>query len=302
MKANIGGKQIMKKVFKYIFTLVLCAGLFLGSTSESYCWSGECIKALEAKYGPNWTDYRHTQELKDYVNYNSYRISIGVGGWDNPQDPPAGWQWGDPVDGSGSASTSTPSTPACEHNYEAKITVQPSCIEEGEITYTCSKCKKSHKESLEPIGEHDYTSSISKEATCTEAGETTYTCSMCGDAYTEEIPMIEHEYLDLITKENTCTEDGERTFNCELCGDTYTEVIPAKGHSEGDFEVIVKNGWFTEGEQVQKCVSCGEVLKTEVIPSLYPFWYLYVIIGFVIVLSVITGVIIGKLIKNMRRR
>ena len=43
--------------------------------------------------------------------------------------------------------------------------------------------------------EHTYTSAVTKEPTCTQEGEMTYTCT-CGDSYTEPIAMIPHNYVD----------------------------------------------------------------------------------------------------------
>ncbi len=107
---------------------------------------------------------------------------------------------------------------------------------------------------------HNYIETITKEPTCIEEGEKTYTCN-CGDSYTEVIPATDHHYVDgecehcggkdpdahthnyieTITKEATCAEDGEKKYTCE-CGDSYTQVIPA-GHHYGDDD---------------KCIECGE--------------------------------------------
>ena len=41
--------------------------------------------------------------------------------------------------------------------------------------------------------EHTYTGEVSTQPTCTQEGEMTYTCT-CGDSYTESIPMTAHNY------------------------------------------------------------------------------------------------------------
>ena len=43
--------------------------------------------------------------------------------------------------------------------------------------------------------EHTYTSAVTGEPTCTQEGVMTYTCT-CGDSYTEAIPTIAHTYVD----------------------------------------------------------------------------------------------------------
>ena len=43
--------------------------------------------------------------------------------------------------------------------------------------------------------EHTYTSEVTTQPTCTQEGVMTYTCT-CGDSYTESIPTIAHNYVD----------------------------------------------------------------------------------------------------------
>ena len=43
--------------------------------------------------------------------------------------------------------------------------------------------------------EHSYTSEVTTQPTCTQEGVMTYTCT-CGDSYTEAIPTIAHNYVD----------------------------------------------------------------------------------------------------------
>ena len=187
----------------------------------------------------------------------------------------------------------------CEHEYKDEITKEPTCSEPGEMISKCSKCGDSYKTELSPTGKHEYESSVTKEATCTEAGEMTYTCKICGDTYTEAIAAKGHDYEKSVTKEATCTEAGVTTYTCKNCGDTYTEEIPALGHKEGDW-IITKDAtfFFSTGEKVQKCPVCGEVLKTEEIPSKYPITYLYIEMG---IAFAIIGFIIGLVFKKKRK-
>lgn len=188
-----------------------------------------------------------------------------------------------------------PTEKACEHDYVSEITKQPTCAEEGETTYTCTLCGESYTEPIAKSSIHDYQKEVTKEMTCTENGEETYTCSICGDTYTEAVSTIGHQYSSEVTTPATCLEDGEITFTCAACGDVYTEVAPAKGHTEGDWEVSKPAGLFTTGEQVLKCTECGEVFETQVIPTRYPVWYLYVgLAAVVIIIAVIIGTVVMK--------
>ncbi len=184
---------------------------------------------------------------------------------------------------------------SCDHTYTSEVTKEPTCIEPGITTYTCSKCGNTYTEEIPATGEHSYEEEVTKQPTCTENGETTYTCSVCGDTYTEEIPALGHDYEETITKEATCTEAGEKTYICKTCGDSYTEEIAALGHTEGDWEVTKQAGLFSKGEQIKKCSSCGEILVTETIESKYPLSYLFIgIIALLLVIAVIVVYLVKK--------
>lgn len=159
--------------------------------------------------------------------------------------------------------------PAHKHEYTANLTTNPTCTEEGVMTYTCS-CGDSYTESY-PKLEHQYEKEVAREATCSKEGEWTYTCSLCGDSYTEEIPKTEHTAgAAQVTKAATCTEEGEQTISCTVCGELIrTETIPATGHTEGEPEVTRKAGWFHAGLQETKCVDCGAVLSREELPQTF---------------------------------
>ena len=102
----------------------------------------------------------------------------------------------------------------------------------------------------------------------------------------------EHSYTSSVTTEPTCSTVGTMTYTCE-CGDTYTEEIPKVEHTPGEWETTKKAALLSDGEKVQKCTVCGEVLATEVIPANKTM--LYVIIGAcVAVVTAIVGVIIHK--------
>ena len=104
------------------------------------------------------------------------------------------------VGGSNSTTTTTPNqspsqpekqkVKSCNHTYTAEEIKKATCIEPGEMKFTCKNCGDTYTQESEPTGKHKYSSEITKEATCTEAGEETYTCEVCGDTYTEEIKAI----------------------------------------------------------------------------------------------------------------
>lgn len=79
---------------------------------------------------------------------------------------------------------------------------------------------------------HSYTQTARVEPTCTENGSVTYTCSGCGNSYSEIIAAKGHNSSDwIIDKEPTSTESGSKHTECTACGAVLkTEIIaPVKG-------------------------------------------------------------------------
>ena len=66
---------------------------------------------------------------------------------------------------------------------------------------------------------HEYTGVVT-EPTCIEQGYTTYTCS-CGDSYTDdEVEALGHLYGEWkVVKEATVDEEGLKEKECNRCND-----------------------------------------------------------------------------------
>lgn len=258
----------MKKVMKYVTMIFIVASMTV----------------ISAK--PTYSPFFHTiEDLEDYVHSH-----FG----------PEGYTWGDGSTSTGNNTDVTQTNPqpekktvkSCEHTYESEVTKEANCSEDGELTFTCSKCGDQYKNSIPATGEHTYESEITKETGCTTSGEITYKCTVCEDKYTEEIPSVGHKYNSTVTKPVGCVEAGELTYECSECGDKYTEEIAALGHLKGDNIISKEPGLFTEGEQIYTCDRCNETLETQIIPSQYPITYLYVICGIIIVFSITVVTII----------
>lgn len=89
-----------------------------------------------------------------------------------------------------------------EHDYTPQRT-EPTCTENGFITYVCA-CGSSYQgETLEAVGHSYNNGAVTKEPTVDAAGEITYTCLTCGDSYTEVLPSLEDETPDATTGANS---------------------------------------------------------------------------------------------------
>ena len=146
------------------------------------------------------------------------------------------------------------------HTYET-VTVQPTCTEDGSITYTCTACGYSYCEILPASADHHYETLVTAP-TCTEKGYTTYTCTLCGESHiADEVAPLGHEY-EIVTVAATCTAAGSATYTCS-CGDSYVETIPALGHS---YETVTTEATCTEDGSVVCTCACGDTY-TQVIPA-----------------------------------
>ncbi len=128
----------------------------------------------------------------------------------------------------------------------------------GDITYSVE---------FEPEHTHSFVPRVTTEPTCTQEGVMTYECECKKDSYTEPIPKTDH-ISGAAVKENqvsaTCTAQGsyDEVVRCKNCGviiKSTHKTVKATGHKE----VVVKGtpatfkaAGKTDGK---KCNVCGKV-------------------------------------------
>lgn len=102
------------------------------------------------------------------------------------------------------------------HTYTGVITTEPTCLNKGKETFTCS-CNDSYVEDVDALG-HSY-KTVVKNPTCTEKGKTTYTCEHCKDSYYTEIKAKGHSSLTdwIVTKPATWQTEGQSVKKCTSC-------------------------------------------------------------------------------------
>ena len=164
----------------------------------------------------------------------------------------------------------------------------PSCYVDGVKIQQCSVCQVTQEVVLPATGEHVWDEGAQTKApTCLEKGEMTYTCTTegCTATKTEEIATSDHvevntgltegdegydaEYKAVVT-EPTCLVDGYTTRKCAVCEQNYqTDIVKAVGsHNDGgeahDVQIAdcVKDGW-----DKYTCTVCEEEVFVSQTPS-----------------------------------
>jgi len=130
-------------------------------------------------------------------------------------------------------------------------------------------------EIIEAIG-HNYGEPVtSKAATCLESGELTYTCANCGDCYYEYVECLGHSFTEPgVVREATCSQTGIYGSYCtrEGCDATDYEYSATLAHSFGEELVVVQEGnCTTDRIESLACTVCGtygiEIISDESLPS-----------------------------------
>lgn len=154
--------------------------------------------------------------------------------------------------------------PAKGHQWDqGKQTIEASCIQPSEKTYTCTVCGGTKKEYGERSG-HKYKTEV--YAVCTLFGYTKHTCMVCNYSYKDNEKYINHEYESRVTKEPACEELGITTYYCKNCSYMYTVPIEQTGH---DF-IQTKKEVSCEGDGYIEnvCRTCGFNYKDNWIDAL----------------------------------
>ena len=186
-----------------------------------------------------------------------------------------------------------------DHVYdEGVVTKEPTCIEEGIKTFTCTLCNEDKK--LVPVEkvphsdeyhilsstEHQYTclvcdinenqahtptdSGRQVAATCLEAAYTEYTCALCEGIYKvyseTDTALGDHEMSDWTTTASSCSDDGEKTRRCTRtgCNHVDTIIVPAaSGHFYRFSEYITAPDCENDGLAIYAC-QCGDTKEETV--------------------------------------
>ena len=190
--------------------------------------------------------------------------------------------------------------PEHEHTRDdGKITANPTCIAEGEKTYTCTGCGETKTEAISKTA-HTLTFVAKVDETCDANGQKAhYHCSVCNKDFEDDKGTVEatslliakhhtfsetwvydsthhwheatcehtseignyenHTYVSEVTTPATCITTGLTTWTCDVCGRSFQTLIDKINPSGHTWEVTSSDG---EGHTSYECTTC-HLTKTE---------------------------------------
>ncbi len=120
-----------------------------------------------------------------------------------------------------------------DHEFEITNTVEATCEEDGYVVSICKICGKKNVETLKKLDHKWDDGAVTTEPTCLDDGEKTFTClNDSTHTKTEKVAALGHDWGAWeVTKEATEEEEGEETRTCARCGEketrTVAKVVPA---------------------------------------------------------------------------
>lgn len=122
---------------------------------------------------------------------------------------------------------------------------------------------------------------IKTEPTCSDEGKVTYICRICGSSRQEIIPVKADAHTPsediVMIYDSTCAKEGLKAIACVDCGidmtdlvagtDAYKEpeAIPVKDHVL--VEVIDEEPVCKDGAKYHKCINCDEYKSNDIVMS-----------------------------------
>lgn len=130
-------------------------------------------------------------------------------------------------------------TSECAHSwFEERM--EPTCVDEGYILYTCTKCGTTKSTTLDPTGRHKYSDYWEEvvEATPEADGYRIKSCLTCGKKYEQVLPQLQlgcmHKITDYVIDQEqsvkpTTQSSGYYVKVCQKCGASYRVYRPKLG-------------------------------------------------------------------------
>lgn len=154
------------------------------------------------------------------------------------------------------------------HSFtEYEITKNPTCIDTGTVTISCSDtgCSESYTITIPATSEHVLTTTVTP-ATCKAEGSIVETCKYCTYSKTTVIPKAQHNYVkvDAESVSANCAHGAYDVMKCSVCNDTYKKYVsdPTKTH---DWDITTtKASAHRDGSVTGTCKVCGATFTATV--------------------------------------
>ena len=190
--------------------------------------------------------------------------------------------------------------PMVDHHFDdGMVTKNPTCMDEGTYTYTCTGCGLTKSNSLPTVGHddryhdaldgtHNHTCAtctmsensvhtpdgdgVYHKASCLESAYNEFTCSLCGGVYKEYIesePALGHEWGDWTLEEATCVADGNKVHSCNRCEskESITLLKTPDIHNLVFVKYDPAPTCDKEGVAHYACADCGAADETKSVPA-----------------------------------
>ena len=172
---------------------------------------------------------------------------------------------------------------SCNHTWnEGKVTTEPTCVNKGIKTFTCTKCNTTKTEDIAALG-HSYTAETIKAdalktpGTCTDKAIYYKSCERCGQVDTNEnntfegeVDSTNHNYSSEWTIDTpaSCTQEGSESHHCTRCdAKTGDRPIAKTDHTWNEGKVTTEPTCVNKGIKTFTCTKCNTT-KTEDIAAL----------------------------------
>lgn len=139
----------------------------------------------------------------------------------------------------------------CDHQWQYKEGVAPTCVSEGYAIYSCQLCGAEKTDYLDAdIDAHNWEVDRIVDYTCTEDGYTVYKCAGCGAEKIDDITPAAHRYEVIVFEPTPFARRGYTLHTClGTCGDRYKDNYTYYEETDAH-QAIIESVYGKAGEEV----------------------------------------------------